>query len=337
MLDHSPVTPTATPRCSETATATQSESTASDVPTATLSTARPAHDRMALRLLHAWMSRALKSDPPAGQSEWRKIFFVEIPELALTHDYLLYALLALSATQLSAVYPTDSELSLARFTYWSMALSEQQRMISGHSPTDIEPVTLAALLIAVNAFAMLRDREIEPYVAPAEWLEVSKGFEEVLPKRETIRPESGLRSVVEITLPIWDDRSGSVHPDYEPMLRQYSADDSESDMKVYEETLARISTFREAILANEPSTNHARRICIFAQMVPRPYIRFLREHRQRALVILACFFDVLAQSGALHIFGDLNGVIPTRETQAIAKILAEEWQVHLADLSQLGD
>jgi hypothetical protein len=280
------------------------------------------------------MSRALKSEPQAGLSEWRKIFFVEIPELALTHDYLLYALLALSATQLSAVYPTDSKLSVARFTYWSMALSEQQRMISGHSPADIEPVTFAALLIAINAFAMLRDREIEPYVAPAEWLEVSKGFEEVLPKHETIRPESGLRSVVEMTLPIWDDRRGSVHPVYDPMLRQYSTEDSESDMEVYEETLARISTFREAVLANEPSTDHARRICIFAQIVPRAYIRFLREHRERALVILACFFDVVAQSGALHYFGDLNGVIPKREVQAIAQILPQEWHVHI---NQLGD
>ncbi len=287
---------------------------------------------MALRLLHAWMSRALISGERPDLTEWRWIFHIEIPQLALTRDYLLYALLALSATQLSAVHPNDAELSVARFAYWSLALSEQQRMISNHSPADVEPVTLAALLIAVNAFALLRDREIEPYVAPTEWLEVSKGFEEVMPGRETITPNSSLRSVVEITSPIWSDKGGPVDPIYAPLLQQDSSEDIDGDMEVYKETLSRVSSFRAAVLAGEPASTHVRRICIFAQFVPRPYIQFLREQRPRALAILACFFYVVAQSNALYIFGDLDGVIPEREVQAIAQILPPEWEVHLARL-----
>ena len=78
---------------------------------------REGADRMELRLLHAWMSRGLDSKSLAKNSEWRWTWLVEMPRLALEHDNLLYALLALSATQLTGTTSAvaDPELSAARF------------------------------------------------------------------------------------------------------------------------------------------------------------------------------------------------------------------------------
>ena len=218
---------------------------------------------MALRLLHNWMSRGLRAYRMAALSEWRKIWLIEIPELALEHDYLLYALLALSATQLSGTTPPEPGLEVARFKYWSIALSTQQSMISRNSAADVEPVTFAALLIALNAFAHLRDRDIEPYVPPVDWLEVSKGFWDVCPPREDMTPGSSLRAITDITLPIWHTKEGPgpIHPMCEPLLETFDAADTFGEMSVYRETISLISSFREAVQNGEPGYRNVRRIC----------------------------------------------------------------------------
>jgi hypothetical protein len=289
-----------------------------------------AYNRMELRLLHAWMSRGLTSSSLAANSEWRKIWLVEMPRLALEHDNLLYALLALSATQLTGATPADQELSVARFKYWSMALSEQQRTISSNASVDVEALTFAALLISVTAFAMIRDRDIEPYVAPVEWFEVSKGASHVCPPQADLGDESSLlRGIVDMTAPIWKDKDLAENPidrEYEPLLCQFSVWDAASDMEAYEKTLALITSFREAVLAHEPANHQVRRICIFAQLVPWEFVGFLREQRPRALIILACFFAIAGHSGALHYFGDNEGIIPKREVQAIARAVPGEWR-----------
>ena len=163
---------------------------------------------MELRLLHAWMSRGVNSPALVATSTWRRIWLVDLPELALKHDCLLYSFFALSATQLSGAHPTDHELTVARYKYWTMALAEQRRLMTeGGYPAhvDIEAVTFTAMIIAWNAFAMLRDRDIEPYAPPVEWFDVSLGCWKICPFQEDIPEGTLLRNVVDMTQPIWKD------------------------------------------------------------------------------------------------------------------------------------
>lgn len=283
------------------------------------------HDRMALRLLHWWMSRGYINYPNVALTEWRKVWLIDMPEMALKHDYLLYALLATAATQLSGTTGPEPDLTVARYKYWSLALSKQQIMVFSNR-SDAEPVIFAALLISINAFAMLRDRDIEPYHAPTDWLEVSKGFWKLCPDREDVRPDSALAKIMDDTHFIWGGKKDSIHPIYLPLLQQYSGEDTFEDMEAYEETLAFISDFRNGLQSNEPGYYHVRRVCIFAQMVSRKFIRFLQERRPRALCVLASFFLVVGHSDALSYFGDVNGIIPKREVQSIAQAVPEEWR-----------
>lgn len=292
----------------------------------------PVQDHTALRLLHFWMSKAFKQYNIAILSEWRRIWFCEIPSLALNHDYLLYALLSVSATQMTGLFGSDPEIEYARFKYWSMALSAQQSMIARNSLSDIEPVTFAALLIAINAFSMLRDRDIEPYVPPTDWLEVSKGFDDVCPNRANIKADTSLAKIIDVTSPIWKAEKAPIDPVYQPILNQYSIEDTYGDMHAYETTLSMISAFRTAVQTDEPGYFHVRRVTIFAQLVPRSFIKFLQEQRPRALVVLASFFVVVSHSDALPYFGDANCEIPRREVMSIAKIVPEQWQGFMKQL-----
>ena len=81
--------------------------------------------------------------------------------MALQNENLLYALLALSATQLSSTYPNDVELSRAREDYWNMALREQAMAVENRDLSAATVSSFAAFLISVNAFAKVQERNLE--------------------------------------------------------------------------------------------------------------------------------------------------------------------------------
>lgn len=284
---------------------------------------------MELRLLHNWMSRQTESFGLSPASTWRNIWRVKVPRMALGKEHVLYALMAFSASQLLGSNPDDMELSLARHTYWSMALAKQSEVVSHASPADTESLTLAAMLISMNAFAVLRDRNITPYSPPTQWLEVAKGVRNIFPPPESLEPDSTLRQIQDITANIWKDAfcaSTPIDREYERILRTHpSAADSE-DMETYEKTLAYLCSFRKAIIEGEPMYQHVRRICIFPQRVSRRFIELLYERRPRALVILACYFALASHSGALHLFGDFDRSIPKREVYAISQTVPAGWR-----------
>ena len=286
---------------------------------------------MELRLMQYWMGRGHQRWP---LSSWRKIWFVEIPCMALGNDHVLYGLLALSATMLSGISPPDPELSLARHTYWTLALREQQLAVSQSTSTaHVEPLAIAALLISINAFATLRGRDLDHYTPPTEWFEVAKAVKEIFPREDSLDPNSTLAEIVNIVAPIRKTdtlASGeAIHEDYRPLLRcNPSAADGE-DMETYEKTVAYISAFRRAVYAGEPVDLHLRRICLFPQVVPPRFLDLLHQRRPRALVILACFFAVTAISDSLYFLGDMDHIIPQREVRAIANLLSDEWQGYM--------
>lgn len=282
------------------------------------------------------MSRAINTPALSATSAWRRVWLVDLPEMALRHDCLLYAMFAMSATQLSGAIPTDPDLTLARYKYWSLALAEQAKAVAEHERTheNVEAVSFAAWLVSANAFGMLRDRDLHDadgtgYVPPVEWFDVSAGAWKICPFQEDIPIDSPLRVVVDLSESIWrPGKSMEIRVDvaYEQIMHRPSLEDGEEDMPVYAKVLTLISAFREGVLNQEPPQHHVRRISIVPELVPGEFVKFLRERRPRALVVLACFFAVTAHTGALRHFGDVKGIIPSREVNAIAAALPDEWR-----------
>jgi hypothetical protein len=291
---------------------------------------------MESRLLVFWMSKADRidwSDTSRPWNIWRRIWLVEVPIMSLENEHVRYALLAISATQLSGRHPDDDELSLARHRYWSMALREQRTAITDSRAKLPEPLTIAAYLILLNSFAMLRTRDLQPYHAPTEWIQSAKGAWYICPPKHSIPPNSILHRIINITEPIWkmkSDDDDALGEPFESILRvPYSIEESECDRDVYRETCRLIAPFRRAIAVGKPLYEHVQRICIFPQSLPAAFVELLRKCRPRALVILAQFFVAVALSGALGLFGDTQALIPRREIQAIAGIIPREWSFYV--------
>jgi hypothetical protein len=287
---------------------------------------------MELRLLHHWIVNVARPFGMTSPPSWKELWWAEVPQVALHNKNVLYAMFTMTATHLLGICPNDSALYQARENYWVWALQEQRAAVADLLNAKIDAVSFAALLISMNALAMLQERNLEPYAPPLEWLEVGRGAFTVLPPPESVSEGSGLKVLMETTAPIWQ-----ADPVFdEGMRREFGAVLSKDIPSVdvwdevttttYETALSYIGSLHRAIQNGEPGDINLRWICMFPFMVPREFIDYLAEGRPRALVTLAYFFAVTAHTDALQYLGNVSPhTTARREVRAIRAMLPEEW------------
>lgn len=286
-----------------------------------------------LRLLHHWMVQVSRPFGMTSPPEWKELWYGEVPQIALGHKNVLYAMFTMTATHLIGRGANDPALYQARENYWVWALREQRGAVTDLDNSNTDAVAFAALLISVNALAMLQERSLEPYSPPMDWLEVGRGAFTVLPPPEAVAEGSGLKILMENTASIWQmnptldsdmrEEFGALLNRDAPSTDQW--DDPET-VEAYETALSYIYSFRRTILGGEPADINLRWICMFPFMVTRKFVDFVGEGRPRALVTLAYFFAVVAHTDALQYLGNSGDrTTPKREIYAIRRILPEEW------------
>ncbi|CAD0082686.1 unnamed protein product [Aureobasidium vineae] len=120
----------------------RSESTTSPAPRTTETRV------LELRLMHNWSTNAYKS--LRQHSDETHLWQVVVPELALSHEYLLNALLALSARQISF---EDPSWDWAALEYEGRALSEFQHVLGALDSSNCEAIFACSILIMVFSLA----------------------------------------------------------------------------------------------------------------------------------------------------------------------------------------
>ncbi|EFX05181.1 c6 zinc finger domain containing protein [Grosmannia clavigera kw1407] len=159
------------------------------------------------RLMQNYILHLSEPLPMSPSAEWNALWQKQLPPLALQHDNLLYALLAMSATSLLGAGEDESrkgdehgsgdssgsssetssgnsgsgsnverkELFTVRQAYLIAAMGEQRRMVQSLTLASADAVCLSSLLMLINAFAMLGERVVQPYTPPTEWLQLGRG------------------------------------------------------------------------------------------------------------------------------------------------------------------
>jgi hypothetical protein len=103
---------------------------------------------MELRLMHNWSTNAYKS--MRQHSDETYLWQILVPELALSHEYLLDALLALSARQLSF---EDPVWDCAALDYENKALIGFQHILGCLDSSNYEPIFACSILIMIFSLA----------------------------------------------------------------------------------------------------------------------------------------------------------------------------------------
>lgn len=296
------------------------------------------------RLMQNYLQNVTQPFSAGGNKEWQDLFSRVIANLAMKHDNLLYALLTVSASHLLLTEPNDMKLLSARQNYLVLAMREQRKMIERLSAETADAVCFASLLLLINSFGMLRERPIEPYLPPLEYLHIGRGAGTVIwmsvhEASKAVDFEKSSLYVIAKSYPKFGEDQSYFSPlmrkDFDGVLTQALPSREVWDdvtREAYEKTLSYVGSIQNAIRVGEPMYAVCRRIQAFPLLMPSKFIAFLEEQRPRALIVLAHFFAVVAQvHGVWWLREDERGLESTakREIRAISKVLPPEWRPFL--------
>lgn len=295
-----------------------------------------------LRLWHNYVTVvATPFHPAAPVSPVASIWNNRIPYLALQHDNLLNIIYAISATRLLRDTPDDTVLHTAHRTYLSLALRQHREAVAQpiQHAYECDAVCFASVIMTMDAFGVLEERNRHPYKPPTDMLRLGMGtcavYEEALKSARDL-PESKIIFFLE-SQPFHHEIGTMFDEKHRlpflsvlgPKNDQGIYEDSElwdpQVMEAYESTLSYIGTMFAAVQKEEPLQSICTRIIAFTLYVPKRFVDMLEELRPRALVILAHFF-ALATKASAHWW---VGQTPMREVQGLRRIVPPEWQRHL--------
>lgn len=278
--------------------------------------------------------------PGTYYPEIRRIWSTVVPRLAINYDTLLHAMMTLALRHMLCTgYQDIISLDKVQFhhaQYLEATVQEYQQVVGTLTPALADSASFTSVVLSLDAFASLRDRDLSPYTAPVQWLQLCKGVTQVF--RITLQlvkdnPDASINKIV--------STSGSfVEPskilceenrNRFPALLVRGFGDSAEDDQAYIDTVSYIGAMQNAIEGGEHMDIITRRLIVYPVLFPQRFVALLDEHRPRALIILAHFFAVAAHCHTSAWVGDT----PKKEIQALAKFLAPgyhhelEWPLSL--------
>lgn len=307
------------------------------------------------RLMHYWHMNFSNPFPINPAESWRSLWATHIPALGLSHDNVLFGMLAASATRMLRTCMDDKDIFAARQSYFISALHAQRQEVAKLCVENAEGVCFGALLISITSFAMLKERALEPYQPPMEWLQLGRGAGTVIWQSvETIMQEARESQypalmTIATSYPYFGRHQSyfgaEMRRNIEGVLTQHlpSGDDwsDEETREAYEKVLSYVGSIQRGINDGEPVYAVARRIQTFALLIPPKFIELLSLQRPRALVIMAHFWATVSQVHNVWWLGEADSAddesTAKREIGAIKKVLPKEWMTTMVwPLDQVG-
>ncbi|RFU28618.1 hypothetical protein B7463_g7726, partial [Scytalidium lignicola] len=302
-----------------------------------------------LKLLYQYMTETgrsicLPSSKSTSQMV-REVWVTGIPRLGFQNDSLLYSMYSVAALHLANTEPQNIEMIEASSTYLGLAIRTHRDEVIQLKKDNADAVCLTSSIIRVCAFAMLHERDLQPYTAPTQWLLMTNEAGSVFMEawgliaddptsltRVMITNSSeitGNGAVFRGTKP-WELEAtfGETNRQGFTYLLQRSKNNIENEpwnpeiQAAYETTVSFIGGVRLAIDAKRNAGDILRSLVLFPMLIQRRFIDLVRYEQPRALVVLAHYFALLARFGGFWWIGDAG----RREVQGIHSVLPVEWQ-----------
>ncbi|KAH8593617.1 hypothetical protein B0O99DRAFT_206887 [Bisporella sp. PMI_857] len=282
----------------------------------------PAASRtLELRLMHHYTSVTSKtfSDSPAQKVAWQE----DIPTIAYDAEYLMDAILAVSALHLRALNPSDRSVVRASHGYMASALAKFSSLLKdGVSELNAEALFSTAALIGFQSSASRRFEDGDgEYILPLAWFHSFQGIKTVvMTSWQWLRNSAKVYPIINgqpaLRLDLDHSRTSFFAPLLEGMDEQLSSEPEvtrEETKRAYEHSVAFLNWAHQ-----KPDRS---RILGFAATVSRRFVELIAQQDPRTLVIISCFF---AMTKVVDDVWWLHGVAK-REVNGIFNLLSEEW------------
>ncbi|KAF7552224.1 hypothetical protein G7Z17_g4481 [Cylindrodendrum hubeiense] len=270
------------------------------------------------------------------------IWSVEVPRLALEYEPLLNALLAFSSHHMARIAKTQDKVNeylTLRSLYLESTLQKHRQALRDLSKDNADAVSFTTVILTVDAFANLGERQLEPYEPPIQWIQMSRG----------------VGSVCKVALDlIKDDAKAKIRPIIDtmmPFIRMFHSNHAANiatlghllipqdgelidtdDMQAYETTTSLLGWILGGHKSGEHLKMYGRRLTAFPVLLSDHFITLLERRDPRALVLLAHFFALSSYASEFW----WVGAMPYGEICAIQGLLSPEWQGMIAEPLQVA-
>ena len=287
------------------------------------STTAPGGSRMLeLKLMHHFTARTSQtlSETADQQSAWR----MHIPSLAYETDFLMDAILAVSALHLRSQTPNDQAIVRASHSYMASALAQYSTLLNGRvSALNAEALFATSALIAFQASAGRFFEEDKPgsYTLPLAWFHSFQGVKAVV-----MASWQWLRTSEKIYPIINGQPALALDPDpHRKLFFSTLLDGMDEDLLSVPESMRAVTKQAYQHSISFLNWSHVRpvraRILGFAAAVSRRFVDLIDQCDPRALVIVACFFALTKRVDDVWW---LKGVAK-REVNGIFSLLPPDW------------
>ncbi|KAI0595832.1 hypothetical protein F4775DRAFT_344021 [Biscogniauxia sp. FL1348] len=255
---------------------------------------------------------------------------VKVVEYAFQSPFLMDCLMALSALHLQSLDQPVPPQRLA--AYRARAFEGYRTAIEAANPTDFPALLVCSLLMCALSSQMFREQN-DKHIYIIDWMQVWRGISLIV---DIISPtsiqESGM-AVLFYRPPIDLERSTQYIPNNLLfMITSIKYGDADYEhQKTYYDFLRYFGSLYMELVEHGFSPIMDLRIITFLTFVPKPFYPLAREHRPRALVLLAyylCFVKLL-KDGVWWWQG-----ISDREIKVICEEVGPGWS-HLLRVPQM--
>ncbi|KAH7014923.1 C6 transcription factor [Ilyonectria destructans] len=285
-----------------------------------------------LELLHFFTVQTTRTLSSTHLPELLETWSVEVPRLALSYDPLLDAIMAFSSHHMARIAKTQEkreEYLTLRSLYLESTLHKHRQAVGDLSRENADAVSFTTVILTIDAFANLRERQLEPYEPPTQWIQISRGVGSVCKLAlDLIKDDDDamIRPLIDTMMPF----IGMYHSNRKENIAVFAhllvPQDGEmmdaDNMQAYETTASLLGWILAGHKSGENLKMYCRRLTTFPVLLPDHFITLLERQDPRALVLLAHFFALASYATEFWWIGE----VPYREICAIQGHLSPEWQ-----------
>ena len=285
-----------------------------------------------LRAFHHFAVNTSETLPGSHIPSVKNCWTVQVPILALSHKPLRNEVVALAALHLSTQGCQDDELLACRASSLDAALQTYRPALGEIGPETADAACFTAILLLVDAFAVLQYRELVPYEPPMQWLRLARGARTVFEASYPLVKASS-SSIMTIIASSPDepglDAGANIMQTFVHLLQPCHGEKKQLQpvADIYERTALYLSAIQAAVMSHEGPLALCRRLMSFPCLVPPLFLDLVEQKEPRALAMIGHLFALSSHIKNLWWVGST----PSREVHAIRAYLPPELQ-HLMAL-----
>lgn len=282
-----------------------------------------------LRLLHHYLTSTCAQLPGGNTRDGFHLWAVIVPQMAFSCDYLLNALLGLSAQHMWALNCKEKSLATMSRRYLAKAIASHRKELHQASSTNAEYLQATSILITHHTWVASHSVSInEPYILPLQTYHLARSLQCVTMNMFPWLLNSKLLWYTE--LQSITARNGPcpqvINHELHELFQALGVTGSPENRVVYGTALRELASLYSAIARHvEPDILQCTAATMVLRLSPH-FLTLLEEHDPTALALFAlniAFLKFIDDAWWLH--GKNEHLVVEHSIQGITRLMPESW------------